>query len=68
MEKKIVKASIVIILLCSANMPVMAASKGKCDDYHQAIRSNCNSGSGGVKSGSVGACFGAQLGALFAGC
>ncbi|WP_434134198.1 hypothetical protein [Enterobacter cloacae] len=68
MNMKIVKASIAIVFLCAANMPVMAAYKDKCEDYHQAIMDNCHAGTRGIYSGSTGACFGAQIGALIAGC
>jgi Heat-stable enterotoxin B, secretory len=68
MNSKIIRATVAIVLLCTANMPAMAAKPSKCEDYHQAIKDNCNSGTGGISSGSMGACFGAQIGAWIAGC
>ncbi|KPD02525.1 hypothetical protein [Moellerella wisconsensis] len=63
--KKIIIASALILQVLAFNS---YAGNSKCEDYHQAIIDNCNSGTGGISSGSMGACFGAQLGAWIAGC
>lgn len=39
-----------------------------CKAYRDAAAQSCNAGSGGISDGSMGACFGAQLGLIFRGC
>nr|ELR5111687.1 hypothetical protein [Providencia stuartii] len=63
--KKIVIASALILQILAFNS---YADDGKCEAYHQAILDNCNSGYGGIGSGSMGVCLGAQIGAWIAGC
>ncbi|MFW5401916.1 hypothetical protein V2A85_19765 [Yersinia sp. 1252 StPb PI] len=67
--KKIIMSSLVALgLLCTFSGSALADNKDKCEDYHRAIQENCFGGTGGIESGGMGACLGAQLGAWIAGC
>lgn len=59
--------AIALFHLMSAN--AFAGNKDDtCKAYRDAAAQSCNAGSGGISDGSMGACFGAQLGLIFRGC
>lgn len=68
MKKNIISSSLALVLLFTFNGSALAGGKDKCEDYHRAIQEHCSAGTGGIESGSMGACLGAQLGAWIAGC
>lgn len=63
--KKIVIGLALILQVLAFNS---YAGDSKCEDYNNAIMANCFSGYMGVVSGGAGACLGAHLGGVIAGC